>query len=343
MSFLEFFLRSSALRTLSPLERGGVRLLATCGLIIVSLSTFASNISLITKLDTNQILIGDQVKLSLEVVHDRTTEVAFPELSKTLKVDSVRSLEVLSAHRDTAAQSSGMARELITYTLTVFDSGYYVIPPLTVQYKEAGADSFSVLLSEALLLTVKSIQIDTLDSFKPIKEPLTLPFQLSEILIELLIGGAILLAIAFAILYFSKRKKKPLLIKKFIRKEPPHETALSRLRALDEKKLWQQGEVKPYYSELSEIIREYLENRYGFPALESTTDEIMDRIVVSGISNKMREDLRIFLQTADLVKFAKALPQPDEHKRFMDAGVEFVKTTKTDEQAQNIELTEQQP
>ncbi len=317
--------------------------IASCQLLLITLSTTASNISIVTKLDTNQILIGDQVKLSLEIVRDKQTAITFPELGNAIKLDSVRTIEILALQKDTAAQSSGMAKDVLTYTLTVFDSGYYVIPPISFKYKSSGSDSFSTIHSEAMLLTVKSIEIDTASAIKPIKEPLTLPFQLREILIELVIGGVILVAIAAGILYFSLRKKKPVLIRKFVRKEPPHETALNKLRALDEKKLWQQGEVKPFYSELSEIIREYLENRYSFPALESTTDEIMDRIVVSGISNKMREDLRIMLQTADLVKFAKAQPLPDEHKKFMDGSVEFVKTTRSDEQAQNIEVTEQQP
>lgn len=343
MSAMERGIQRNVVWTLSPLERGGVRLLQMCILLLLTLSTSASNISVITKLDTNQILIGDQVKLSLEVVRDKTTTLAFPEVGNSISVDSVRTIEVLASQIDTGVQSSGMAKDIITYTLTVFDSGYYVIPPLALKYKTAGSDSLRTILSEAMLLTVKSMEIDTAADIKPIKEPLTLPFQLREILVEIIIGGAILLAIAAVILYFNLRKKKPVLIKKFVRKEPAHETALNKLRALDEKKLWQQGEVKPYYSELSEVIREYLENRYGFPALESTTDEIMDRIMVSGISNKMREDLRVMLQTADLVKFAKALPLPDEHKKFMDTGVEFVKTTRTNEQAQNIEVMEQQP
>jgi len=339
-AFRKYFQRNADRTPLSIGEGAGVRLFVAY--LFFSLSTTASNISIITKLDTNQILIGDQVKLSLEIVRDKTTALTFPDLGNVIKLDSVRSIEILAVQRDTAAQSSGKAKDILTYTLTVFDSGYYVIPPIAFKYKSAGSDSFSTIQSEAMLLTVKSIEIDTAAAIKPIKEPLTLPFQLREILIEIIVGGIILLAIAAVILYFSLRKKKPVLIKKFVRKDPPHETALNKLRALDEKKLWQQGEVKLYYSDLSEIIREYLENRYDFPALESTTDEIMDRIGVAIISNKLREDLRIMLQTADLVKFAKAVPLPDEHKKFMDTGVEFVKTTRSTEQAQNIEVTEQQ-
>jgi len=308
-------------------------------LLMPASSMRASNISLITRLDTNEIIIGDHVKFSLEVIRDKQTQIQWPDLGNTIMIDSVREIEVLSFKTDSLNQGTAK-KEIRTYTLTVFDSGYYVIPPLMVKYKSNPNDSFSIARSEPLLLTVKSVEIDTTAPIKPIKEPLTMPFHISEILKELLIGAGVLALIAGVILYFSLRKKKPVLIKRFVRKEPPHEIALNKLRELEEKKLWQQGEVKRYYSELSEIIREYIEGRYGIPALESTTDEIMERIDVTGISSKLRDDFRMTLQTSDLVKFAKASPLPDEHTRHLAVGYEFVKTTKTEEQARNIEVTE---
>lgn len=323
----------------------GSMMLAASLILLFDINASASdNISIITKLDTNQMLIGDQVQLTLEVIRDKQTIIQWPELGNAIQIDSARAIEILSSKLDTAAaQASGMAKEIKTYTLTVFDSGYYAIPPVVVKYKTAPADTFSAIQSEALLLTVKGIEVDTsAASVKPIKEPLTMPFHIAEILKELIIGGLVLAAIAGVILYFSLRKKKPVFIKKFIRKEPPHEVALNKLRALDEKKIWQQGEIKKYYSELSDITREYVEGRFGFPALESTTDEIMDRIPATGISQKMQEDLRMLLQNADLVKFAKAVPLPDEHKKFMDKATEFVKTTRSEEQAQNVEVMEEQ-
>lgn len=305
--------------------------------------SYASNVAVITKLDTNQILIGDQARLSLEVIRDKATTIAWPDLSNTIRIDSTREIEILATQLDTTDQPSGMVKETKTYTITSFDSGYYVIPPLPFKYKDPNSGFFQDVVSEAMLLTVTGIEVDTTADFKPLKDPLQMPFQLREILVEILIAGGLFLLIAGAVYYFSLRKKKPVLLRKFVRKEPAHEIALNKLHVLDEKKLWQQGGVKAYYSELSDIIREYLEKRYGFPALESTTDEIMERIVVTGISNKLREDLRMLLQTSDLVKFAKAMPLPDEHKKFMDNSVEFVKTTKTDEQVQSVEVIEKQP
>lgn len=315
------------------------KIAACCILLLPAAVAFSSNISITARLDTNQILIGDQVKFSLEVIRDKQTEFLWPVLGQTIQIDSTREIEVLSFKTDTTSKK-GMNKEIRTYVLTVFDSGYYVIPPASFKYRNSPNDSFSIATSEPMLLTVKGMEIDTAAAIKPIKEPLTMPFKITEILKELVIGGAVLALIAGTILYFSLRKKKPVIIKRFVRKEPPHETALNKLRELEEKKLWQQGEIKPYYSALSEIIREYIEGRYNIPALESTTDEIMGRIDITGISSKQREDFRMMMQTCDLVKFAKANPLPNEHAHYMQTCYEFVKTTRTDEQAQNVEVTE---
>lgn len=317
-----------------------LRFTACCLPLLTAFTAGASSaISITTRLDTNQILIGDQVRLSLEVMRDKQTQIQWPDLGAAIQIDSVREIEILSFKTDSISQQD-IKKEIRTYLLTVFDSGYYVIPPVTVKYKSNPKDSFSIAQSEPMLLTVKSLEIDTAAGIKPIKDPLTMPFQLKEILKELLIGAGVLALVAGVILYLSLKKKKPAIIKRFIRKVPPHETALNKLRELEEKKLWQQGQVKQYYSELSEIIRAYIEGRYSIPALESTSDEIMERLDITGINGKLREDLRQMLQASDLVKFAKANPLPDEHVRYLMVCYDFVKTTRTEEQPQNIEVTE---
>jgi hypothetical protein len=301
---------------------------------------FPQNISVQTSIDTNQILIGDQVRWNIEVVHDPQIQVQFPEVGNSIKIDSAREIEILSSIHDTIEQQSGMQKQTFSFLLTVFDSGYYVIPPVELKFKNSTQDSFQIALSEPILLTVRGIEIDTTAQIKPIKEPLKMPFVLSEIIMEILLGVGVLVLLAAVILYFKFRKKKAPVVKRIIRKEPPHETALKKLRELEEKKLWQQGQVKQFYSELSEIVREYIELRWNIPALESTTDEIMNGIIATAITGKMKEELGQLLQTADLVKFAKANPLADQHSFFLQWSIDFVKTTKSDELAQNIEVTD---
>lgn len=109
---------------------------------------------------------------------------------------------------------------------------------------------------------------------------------------------------------------------------PSHELALQQLKALENKQLWQKGEVKAYHSELTRIIRAYLENRYGIQALEMTTEQILAQLNTLDFDADWNDRLREMLQAADLVKFAKAEPPSVFHERMMDYAVSFVEATK---------------
>lgn len=112
---------------------------------------------------------------------------------------------------------------------------------------------------------------------------------------------------------------------------PAHEIALDKLGSLRESKLWQKGEVKAYQSELTYIIREYLENRYDIQALESSTDEIVKALKDSNFDSSDESDLKTILQVADLVKFAKANPSEEIHEEFLNTAFSFVEKTKIDD------------
>jgi hypothetical protein len=146
------------------------------------------------------------------------------------------------------------------------------------------------------------------------------------------------LAIVGLIYYLKKRPKQQPVAPPVKPSLPGYIIALNKLTELSGKKLWQQGEVKQYYSELSDIIRDYLENRYRVKTQESTTDEIFAALKHKRIVSRNRELLRQILQLADLVKFAKENPLPADNEQSMDNAVDFVSNTKQDvEPALNIE------
>jgi hypothetical protein len=152
--------------------------------------------------------------------------------------------------------------------------------------------------------------LDTL-SIKPIKPPLKAPVTLAEILTW--VGLALVVAaIAFGVYYFllKKKKKEPLIKLRLKPSIPPDEAALEALEALKLKKLWQSGKVKEYYSEMTDIVREYIELRFLIRALEMTTDEIRMAMHQSGIDGGAKVKLLQTLTLADLVKFAKEQPLP---------------------------------
>lgn len=184
------------------------------------------------------------------------------------------------------------------------------------------------------------METDTFD-IAPIKPIITEAKDISDYYIYMYLGLAV---IAFLILgYLIKWMNKPKQIEE-VKVEvirPAHEVALEKLHDLGDKKLWQNGQEKAYQSELTYIIREYLENRYDIMALESTTDEIVKELEDKEFDPTDEQNLREILQVADLVKFAKAKPEMSIHERFLDSAKGFVRKTKltvTDEPI-NEEIT----
>lgn len=278
------------------------------------------------RLDSTRILIGDQVKMHIQLTAPGNVRVQPPDLTV---LDSLKGIEVLDTTAwDTLQRGANYVLEQ-QLTLTSFDSGVYVLPRIPVSYLQNG--KFDIAETNTLRLEVTTIPItsDTvqLAPIKPImKEPRTL-----EDLIPYLTPLLILLIIGSIIYLIVNRKKKPKVI---IPPKPllPHELALQKLVALQQQELWQKGEVKQYQTELTFIIREYLESRFHIPALESTTDEIVQNLRKTDIEERWRDRLQELFVNADLVKFAKAQPPMTIHEQGMKEAVAFVEATKPIEQ-----------
>lgn len=143
-----------------------------------------------------------------------------------------------------------------------------------------------------------------------------------------LLAFLLTLALVFYMIVRGRRKTEFIEEEEEIIIRPAHIVSLEKLESLKTKELWQQGKIKEYQSELTYIIREYLENRFGVQALESTTDEIVKDLKGGEFNPQHEESLKEILQIADLVKFAKAKPTEDIHDRFMNQAVDFVEETK---------------
>ena len=141
-------------------------------------------------------------------------------------------------------------------------------------------------------------------------------------LVALIVLGALAGGVYY---YWRKKKQKQDLLAHIKVIIPPHREALTALRALEEKKLWQQGMVKQYYSEATEIIRHFFERRWNIIALELTTDEILMQMKHIPDALNVWKEMESFFITADLVKFAKYEPSPAEHENEMRSAYEIVR------------------
>jgi hypothetical protein len=265
-------------------------------LLFISTISFAQKPMVKAEIDTTSIRIGEQFQLKISV--DETQNVIIPKIQ-------LKGLEVIDSTRIDTIKNSLIRR----YILTGFDSGAFYIPQQQIFVKN------QAFLTDSLLINIATIAIDTLKVKKfPIKSIKKEPYTFDDFRIYIYLILAILAIIGFWIYWFVIKKRKETEDAPTYRTLPPFEEAILRLNELDEKLLWQNNKVKEYYSELTEIVRGYIERELKVPALENTTDEVLamikdfknaDSIETSKETIKKLKDL---LQEADLVKFAKSKP-----------------------------------
>lgn len=294
-------------------------------------NTIAQRVKATARLDSTNILIGDQVKLFLEIDHPKNVNIEFPVVPDTL----ANKIEVLNRTGiDTFAidNNDEFQKQIQSYLITCFDSGSYRIPPQWFKIDLNGiVDS---IRSNGVTLNVYTMAIDTTKGPTDIKMPYDAPLTLKEVT-PYILGVILIGAIIFLILYSIKRKKKgkPIFVRPEKPKEPPHVIALRELDRIKNEKIWQKDKVKQYYSEVTDTLRRYIEDRYEIPAMEQTTDEILSSFKFRRdlLKEKSYTNLSRILSLADLVKFAKYTPLPDDNNLTLVDAYFFVNDTKKEE------------
>ncbi len=285
----------------------------------------AQDIEYGVEVDTNMIVIGDQIHLKLKVKKPDNVTVVFPQLNDTI----VSGIEILEKKPIDSTKLENNWRMLVQeYVVTSFDTGLYHIPALPFVVKSQNFDN--VVRSNDFYIGVTSFAVDTTKGFFDIVLPIDTPLSLAEILpyVYWTVLG-ILVALLLLWLYKKYRRKESVFVKHEKKKEPPHIIAFSSLDLIKGENLWQRGKVKEYYTRVTEVIRVYLEDQFGIYALEQTTDEIMEDVKADPlISKDVCDKLKDMLTRADFVKFAKAEPLPDENHKTLTDAYEVVTQTR---------------
>ncbi|MQP23904.1 hypothetical protein GFJ94_02360 [Flavobacterium sp. LMO8] len=261
---------------------------------------FAQQIS--TSIDSNQIKIGSQFNLTIKAKVNAKDKVVFPAGK------FFGALEILESYPIDTVKNDNQYELIKKYGLTQFDSGRYVIPKLLVKInqKEFRTDSLSILVNDVKVDTTKQQMYDIKDIIATEEKPMSEWWKLLILLVLIIASG-------FASYFIIKRLQK----EKEQKEEffaSPIEKAIAYLQNLDKKQLVQRGDVKEYYSEMTDITRTYIEESVHIPAMESTSSELIESLKKAIKDKKMfvnREDLEKFsrvLENSDLVKFAKSQP-----------------------------------
>jgi len=270
---------------------------------VLSFSGISQSIPLInSEIDTTFIKIGDQLKFKVVVEVDSTDMVIFPE------GQTFSPLETVEAFATDTTRKNDRITLMKTYALTQFDSGSYKLPAQRIEINGKG------YFTDSLMVDVATVPVDTLaQKMYDIKPLIEVQKSNSEFWMVLLLI-VVVLALIGGLLYWFVFRDKPLTEEEKQALLPPYDRALLELKKLDNSKYLIKDEYKQYYSELTDIVRSYLEEDVHVSALESTTDELITKLEMMTDAGELDLDkdtikqFKSILQTADLVKFAKSKP-----------------------------------
>lgn len=263
-------------------------------------TAFFAQKKVVTTIDTTKNKIGAEFKLTLKTDVDTLSSVVFPN------VMNFGALEVIQSYPIDTIRKKDRYELIKKYGLTQFDSGKFKIPRVQILINN------HVFLSDSLLVEVVNVPVDTLkQKMYDIKDIIPAQNTIGDwwnyLLVILLLCG-----IGFLIYWFVKKRKTTIIEED--KYKTPIEKATNKLNKLEQKELWQRGEIKEYYSELTDIVRNYIEEAIEIPAMESTTSELIEGLKQASLKKKMKlsketiENLFTVLKQADLVKFAKSKP-----------------------------------
>lgn len=309
------------------------RLLFLALLCVPTMKSHAGNTIVNVKLDTARVMMGKTVKLRINIVKDAGSAGII------LGIDSTMLGNIDIVKRDkTHTKTLDNNREEITQVVTLqpFEPGQYDLPP--IKYFVQG----DTIVSNQVHLAVDSIKVDANGDIKDYKPIVGVPFKLIDYIPNVianywwawLLGLAVLAFLIFA--YFKWYKKGINPFKPEKKRLPPYEEAILALNNLKSQQLWQNGQHKEYYSALTDILRVYIERRFGINAVEMTTSEIMEQIKHNEEALQVKDQLSEVLEIADFVKFAKMQTLADDNEVAFQRTLNFVEHTKPAPVAEDV-------
>ena len=282
--------------------------------------------------------VGDVLKLNFEIIHNKEYQLQLPDLRISLLPIEVGE-PIISREKN----DDGVWTENLRFEAFVFDTVAVVMPSQKVVYwHESDSSNRKTAYTDSLWIYVKSVLTADAQDIRDIKEPVEIPQPFGHW--KLLFGIMVAIAILAAAYYlWRKRNDKPMIpFRKPIVIKPAHEIALKALIRLKKENLVEKENLSPYFTELSKILREYIENRYFLKALEMTTTEMLDAIENELLYDTIGDTVKSVLTESDLVKFARFKPELSVGRKLLDNTVALVEKTKVvpiENKSGNVSMT----
>jgi len=265
--------------------------------------------------------VGDEINLHISAQYPEMYKMQLPA-----KPDTLKPLEFVYIDTVALDKADGRISAKFRYVIMGFDSGLYKVPSLDFAFI-SGSDS-RVMKSDSFFVLVSTVAVDTSEAIKDIKALNRIPFDYS--FLYWLVPLLILLGFGIYKLWqYLKRRKSGQVVVEKIPELPPYEEAVAALRKLEAQKLWQNGQIKEFHSEITGIIRNFFEREYNFPALESTSTETINDLRNIGVPVSMISCVEEFLSNADMVKFAKFVPLTEINQKMISSAYEILDYSKS--------------
>lgn len=317
------------------------RLISIAFVLVLLITAIAQTplIEVTAQVDKSVITIGDRITYTLKIKRDKKLRIEQPGPAANLGSFEIKDYEIHDP-----VEEDGNIVEQYDYVISVFDTGKFVIPPFPVAFFPSDTShKYQIIQSEPVNITVESLLSAGDTEIKDIKPPLLIPAEYTRII---LIGGGILLLIgigAFLFYYYKKRKQGvPLFKREVIR--PAHEIAFEALGELLGKSYLEEAKFKQFFTELSDILRHYLENRFFITAMEETTSELVESLQEIDLEDENWSRAKEILDLSDLVKFAKYEPQQQEAENTVELLRGFIQSTHLEfEAVESVKKIEENP
>lgn len=292
--------------------------------ILFSAAVRSQDVTATLTADTNNVLIGEQIRLSIIVKTGYIKNISFPVFG-----DTIGSLDIVELFPvDTIQKNKQIISFRKDFIVTSFDSGSFEIPSLIISYESSDVNSGEIQ-TNSLNLVFSTIEVDTTGmNIRDIKPPIQVPFSLEDLIPYIIFVLGLFIVYYLLIVAFGRKKHKTIkAVPKYDPRIPADLEALEALQRLERDNLWQIGNYKLYHSKLTDILRVYIHRRYHLNALEMTSGELIDELSKYE-SNTSLDAIISILNTADLAKFAKYEPSGEENSMSMKNAMSFVNQTK---------------
>lgn len=294
-------------------------------LLLAGYTSFAQDEKVGARIDAAQITVGDQARLFVEAQHNPATS----KLQWAAIPDTFNGLEIAEKGKIDTIKNGNLVTYKQRLLITGFDSGMHVVPRFiftVLPYNGAP----QTLLTDSFPILVQPVAVDTTKPFKGIKDVMAVEYSWLDYLGYIILGW-MLLGVIIGIILNRRQRRKYRNLPKYVpagTKETPNEKALRTLSELEQQKLWENNNPKEYHTQLVDILRIYIEERFGENVMELTSDEILHKVALHREMTTHRMLLTNIFYIADLAKFAKAQPTPQEHMAAIDYAKQFIMATK---------------